>query len=71
MAILLIQKKYMRLLETIESDGSQCMRLADNSTGEKYEIAVRSLDEERVQAIQEELVEKLFTDIAPTDETTE
>ncbi len=68
MAILLMQKKHLRLLETIDSEEGQCMWLADNTTGEKYEVAIRSMDDSQVQAVQDDLVEKLFTDIAPTND---
>ena len=68
MAILLTQKKQLRMLETIEEDGIQFMRLACNATKEKFDVEVAQISNERICAIQDELGEKLFTDIAPSED---
>lgn len=68
MAILLVQKKYLKLLDTVDSESGQVMELMDNSSREKFEVAVSELNSERVNQIQNEFAEKLFTDIAPSQD---
>ena len=68
MAILLIQKKQFKLLDTMESEQGQIMELIDPSSRERYEVSVVEIAESRVNQIQQEFAEKLFTDIAPTQE---
>lgn len=68
MAVLLVQKKHLRLLDTITRDDREFMLLTNNSTKEKFEVVVTPISNERIRLIQDELTEKLFTDIAPADE---
>lgn len=62
MALLLIQK---RILRQLESETSQTLRLRHGKSGTDYEVAVVELTGEQKQTIQQELAEKLFTDEAP------
>ena len=66
MAILLVQKKYLKLLDTVDSESGQVMELMDNSSREKFEVPVSEVNSARVEEIQNEFAEKLFTDIAPS-----
>lgn len=68
MAILLLQKKHLRLLDTIQDEGSEFMILSNSSTKEKFTVKVLEVTQTQVDAVQNELAEKLFTDIAPTEE---
>ena len=68
MAILLIQKKYLRLLDTESIEGVETMQLSNASTKEKFAVQVIDVNAARVQTIEAELAEKLFTDIAPSDD---
>ncbi len=68
MAILLIQKKLFRLLDTEDRTGATVMVVSCNLSKEKYEINVIDVPTERVVEIQTDLAEKLFTDIAPTED---
>lgn len=68
MAILLLQKKFLRLRDTIEEDGKQVMHLQNTSTKEICEVTVVDVSPDRVAEIQNDLAEKLFTDVAPNQE---
>ena len=68
MAILLLQKKHIRLLDTVEQDGTEIMQLQNPTTKEKFDVPVTDVDPGRVKIIEEELAEKLFTDVAPTND---
>lgn len=66
MAILLLQKKHLRLQDTVADGDSQIMQLQNPSTKETFEVTVVDVATEHITEIQNELAEKLFTDIAPT-----
>lgn len=68
MAILLLQKKHLRLLDTEKEDGVEMMRLLNSSSKETFSIKAVDVDATRVKAIENELAEKLFTDVAPSAE---
>lgn len=68
MAILLLQKKQLRLLETVEEDGIESMHVACNPSKERLSVPVASVSDQRIAEIQNELAEKLFTDVAPTED---
>ncbi len=68
MAILLLQKKYLRITDTIQRQDREFMLLSNLATKEQFEVAVRTIASPRVAEIQHELADKLFTNIAPTDE---
>lgn len=65
LAILLVQKKYLRLLDTEMTDGHEVMLLANSTTREKYQVDVVDLNETQIREIEDMFAEKLFTDIAP------
>ena len=65
MAILLLQKKHLKLLDTKVTPQGEMMELMDNSNRQRYEVAVMEIEAERVDEIQAEFADKLFTDIAP------
>ena len=67
MAILLLQKKHLRLLETTVVDEVESMSLICHSTKEKFDVKVVEVSQERDASIQNEMAEKLFTDIAPSE----
>ena len=69
MAILLLQKKHLRLLDTVNDGDTETMYLQNSSTKEKFDIAVVDVAPERVKTIENALAEKLFTDVAPTNES--
>ena len=69
MAILLLQKKQLRLLDTTTEDEVEWMNLSCNATKEKFTVRVVPVPDNRVAAIQNELAEKLFTDVAPAEES--
>ena len=68
MAILLLQKKHLRLRDTVEEDGKETMQLQNNSTKEIYEVTVVDVAPDRISEIQNDLAEKLFTDVDPNQE---
>lgn len=68
MAILLLQKKYLRIMDTIQREEQEFMLLSNHATREQFEVVVRTIPSPRVDAIQRELTEKLFTNIAPTED---
>jgi hypothetical protein len=67
MSLLLVRKKILKLVEMVEVDGVEAMRLKNLSDDSKYEVPVIELSNQRSTEIQEELSEKLFTDSAATD----
>ncbi len=67
MSLLLVRKRILKLVETVEVDGIEVMHLKNLSDDSKYEVPVIQLSSQRVTEIQEELSEKLFTDSAATD----
>ena len=68
MAILLLQKKQFRLLDTTQEDGIELMSVTCNATKERFSVPVVSVSDQRIAEIQNELAEKLFTDVAPTED---
>ena len=68
MAILLIQKRYLKLLDTTPSETGESMQLINQSSRTNYEVGVCDVDAERANEIQTEFAEKLFTDIAPSQD---
>lgn len=66
MAILLMQKKHLKLLDTTKTPQGEVMELMDTSARQKYEIPVIEIGAERIEQIQTEFAEKLFTDIVPS-----
>ena len=68
LAILLIQKKFLKLLDTTQTSQGELMELQDNANRERFEIAVVEINPARVEEIQAEFAEKLFTDVAPSQE---
>ena len=68
LAILLIQKKFLKLLDTTQTPEGELMELQDNTDRERFEIAVVEINPARVEEIQTEFAEKLFTDVAPSQE---
>ncbi|MEM9412560.1 MAG: hypothetical protein AAGA30_15710 [Planctomycetota bacterium] len=68
MAILLLQKKHLRLLDNETHDGHSKMLVACNTTREKFEVNVIDISDQRIAQIQNDLAEKLFTDIPPNEE---
>ena len=68
MAILLLQKKTLKLLDTTAADEGDIMQLMENSSRERFEVPVVDLTEDQINQIQAEFAEKLFTDVAPTQD---
>ena len=68
MAILMLQKKILKLLDTAESDDGDVMQLMENSSRERFEVPVVDLTTDQITQIQAEFAEKLFTDVAPTQD---
>ena len=69
MAILLLQKKYLRIVDTIRRDGHEFMLVNNQSTKEQFEVEVKTIDSSRIAVLQQELADKLFTNIAPTEDS--
>jgi hypothetical protein len=68
-AIVMLQRKQLRLLDTVDNNEGRWMQLVSPSTNERFEVHVIEVAPERIQVIQDELTQKLFTDVAIIDET--
>lgn len=62
MALILVRKKILHIQEKLNSHPSGPMELVDMKTKQEYQVPTVSLPPQRVQEIQAELAEKLFTD---------
>ena len=71
MALLLVQKHILRLVETVSEEDGQWLRLRRSADKSNYRIKVVALNTEQGAKIQEELGEKLFTSFRDTDEESE
>jgi len=71
MSLLLVQKRILYLKNTIETDTERVSVLIDRRSSETFEVPDSEIDEERVQHIQNELAEHLFSNqpVFPEDET--
>lgn len=68
MSLLLVRKHILKMVETVEEDGVEYIRLRRSADKSKYKIRTASLSPEKAAKIQEELSEKLFTSFSPSDE---
>ena len=62
MGLLLVRKRILRLIDSLQDDTGQWIVLNDASQKKNYELTVPDLTAEQLSAIQAELEEKLFTD---------
>ncbi len=71
MSLLLVQKRILFLKDSIDSEEGQISILVDRRSSESFEIPDMDVDEARVQLIQAELAEHLFSNqlISEEDES--
>ena len=62
MGLLLVRKRILRLLDSIQDETGEWIVLNDTSQKKNYELAVPDLTADQMSAIQAELEQKLFTD---------
>lgn len=68
MSLLLVRKHILKMVETVEEEGVEFIRLRRSADKSKYKIRAVNLSPERATKIQEELSEKLFTSFSPADD---
>lgn len=68
MALLLAQRKILTTKETVEAPDSSILRLENKRDGIQYEIPIVDVAPDRLQEIQVELTDKLFTSRAEEEE---
>ena len=66
MSLLLIRKRILRLVETIQdtAEEKQAMILSISSEPNRFEVPIVELSQQRLGEIQQDLADKLFTDIS-------
>ena len=75
MALLLIQKKILTITESLEDETNNLLCLRNRKLKQNYQLPVVEINPQRLNEIQNELAERLFTDqpyeteIAETAET--
>jgi hypothetical protein len=68
MALLLVRKRILSWQESLERDGKRWLVVHDAKAKQAYEVEQFELTEEQMQAIQQNLADKLFTDQQVADE---
>lgn len=67
MSLLLVRKHILKLVETVDEEGVEYLRLRRSADNSKYKIKTLALSAEKAAKIQEELSEKLFTSFSAMD----
>ncbi len=66
--LVLVQKKILRLVETLEDADPPVMVLKHGKTNKVFELPVADIPPNRILELQTELSERLFTDRAPNED---
>lgn len=61
MSLLLLQKRYLSLKDSIESEDGTVSVLVDRRTSEAFEVPDVDLDDQQIESIQNELAQHLFS----------
>ncbi len=65
MALLLVRKRILKLVDSIEQDGIECLEVRYAKDNKTWNVPVVELKNEQAESIQQELAQQLFTDHPP------
>lgn len=63
MSLLMVQKRILYLKDRVDTEEGQVSILLDRRTGDTFEVPERDIDQGRVERIQNELAEHLFSNL--------